>query len=113
MTWRRDDEGELARLEKLRAEQPQREREPTWAERKAESDAAWNAWAQGIITREIEAERRLLIDAISEAIAVERQKMRDHVVEQLGLLRAEMNMLRAAEKAVGVELPALPLRKRA
>ena len=51
-------------------------------------------------------------DAIGEALAEERLQMRDHVAEQIGLLRAELTVQRAAERGQFIDLPALPIRRR-
>ena len=73
---------------------------------------AWDQWATAIIARELEAERKLMIDVVGSALALERERMRDEFAEQLGLLRAELAVQGAAEKADVIPLPALPLRKR-
>jgi hypothetical protein len=74
--------------------------------------APWDQWATAIVARELEAERKLMIDVVGAALALERERMRDEFAEQLGLLRAELAVQRAAEKADVISLPALPLRKR-
>jgi hypothetical protein len=52
----------------------------------------------------------------AERAAQERQRMRDYVAEQLGLLRAELTLKAAAERTHErgqiIDLPALPLRRR-
>jgi hypothetical protein len=44
-------------------------------------------------------------EVIGEVIAEERKSMRDHVAEQIGLLRAELAVKAAADKADVIDLP--------
>jgi hypothetical protein len=46
------------------------------------------------------------VDILGEVLAEERARMRAYVDEQLGQLRAEITVQRAAEKAAVLELPA-------
>ena len=53
-----------------------------------------------------------LTEVLGQVIAEERLRMRDHVAEQLGLLRAELTVQREAERGQILDLPALPMRRR-
>jgi hypothetical protein len=74
--------------------------------------AAWNDWATAIVARELEAERRLLLDGIGMTLAEERKNTRAEIQAAVGELRAELAVQHAAEKANVIDLPALPLRRR-
>lgn len=98
--WRREAEEAEARHAAAEAERKQKEariiRQRQQAAERAASVELTEAWT----------------DAIGQIIAEERQAMRDHVAEQLGLLRAELTVRREAERGQILDLPALPLRRR-
>src|SRR5262245_14939200 len=102
--------------EQWRRQQPRRE--PTWAERKAESDAAWNAWADRRIAVAIDKYDAELAQEIGEAIAEERKREREEMAKlkatlelRLDGLAHELTKHRAVAEGDVIELPS-PLRYR-
>jgi hypothetical protein len=94
--WRREADEATARRASLQAEQRGREREEreaAMARSKAESDADWNAWAQGHIERE----RAFMTDVVGEALAEVRKELRDEFAEQIRELRAELTKQRSGD----------------
>ena len=102
--WKREAEEAEAR----RAEY----REQTTAEVNAKRTRDWERWCDARIARAIECERTDILKAAGQAVGMIREQLRDEIQEAVGGLRAELNVLRAAEKADVITLPALPLRRR-
>jgi hypothetical protein len=50
----------------------------------------WNRWADDKVQRAIEAEHKLMVAAIGDALGEIRAQMREHVEEEIGKLRATL-----------------------
>jgi hypothetical protein len=80
----------------------------------ARNSDAWNAWYDQRITAALEAHpfTKLQEEILGATIAELRKKLRDEFAEQIGELRAELNVQRSIESSKILDLPALPLRRR-
>ena len=84
----------------------------TAAELNQQRTREWEAWADARIDRALAEHNRGLTEVLGQVVAEERHRMREHVAEQIGLLRAELTVQREAERGQILDLPALPLRRR-
>jgi hypothetical protein len=73
----------------------------------AEQAKQWAEWADARIARALAEHDRLMNDVLGQVIAEERKSMRDYVAEQIGKLRAELNVAKAHESGKILDLPAL------
>jgi hypothetical protein len=108
----RAEEEELQELQAQLAQQRQRSNEglvyktyETPAQQRSNSmdpvtEAAWNAWADRKIEAALRHQAEWMKHSIAEAFVLERQSMR----EELGSLRAEIEILRGVVKSNNVEL---------
>jgi hypothetical protein len=55
-----------------------------------DTSAAWNAWAQGLITSEIEQHRQFMTAVIGEALSTIRHELRTEFRDEIAKLRAEL-----------------------
>jgi hypothetical protein len=110
----REQAAEQEQEQKFRREREARERQERqiMTERKAQSDAEWNKWADAKIAAAIKAERaaieaeraahdRNLTKELGKVVS----KLRDEIREAVGELRAEINVKAAAEKSDVIDLP--------
>jgi hypothetical protein len=82
-------------------------------ERKAQSDAEWNAWLSAGIEAALSTEGHVLRDTLVGLIVELRREWRDEIQTAVGELRAELLAVqRSAERGKILDLPALPLRRR-
>jgi hypothetical protein len=91
-----------ARRAKAREADARQERE-----RHMQRTADWNEWLRAGVAAALEETplTRRQIEILGMMVAQERERMREHVAEQIGLLRAEMNMQRSIDEGTVIDLP--------
>jgi hypothetical protein len=104
--WRREGEAIKVARERGRAELKAAE-----AAHVAQQQRDWETWVDARIAAASVEHDRCWTDIFGQVVAHERHKMRAEVAEQIGQLRAELAVQRAAEKADVIDLPALPRRR--
>ena len=106
--WKREAVETKRKQEQAQAEM--KAHEQAMSTKRIQADASWNAWlAAGVkAARAAEPFTKLQVDVLGAVVAEVRQQMRDHVAEQIGLLRAELTIAKANERGRDPRPPCAP-----